>query len=54
MIVIALAIVGFALGWMRARGAGGNGKDRVQWALAHMLAFMLVGLFATILIDRMA
>ncbi|HMQ42258.1 MAG TPA: hypothetical protein PKC09_13410 [Paracoccus sp. (in: a-proteobacteria)] len=54
MIVIALAILGLALGWMRAGRAGGNRKDRVQWALAHMLAFMLVGLFATILIDRMA
>ncbi len=53
MIVIAAAIIGFALGWMRAGRVGGNNKDRLQWALAHMLAFTLIGLFATLFIDRM-
>ena len=54
MIVIAAAIIGFALGWMRARRAGGNSKDRLQWALAHVLAFLMLGLFATLIIDRMS
>ena len=53
MIVIACAIIGFALGWLRARRVGGDSKDRLQWALAHMLAFVLLGLFATLIIDRM-
>lgn len=53
MIVIICAIIGFALGWYRAGRAGGNTKDRVQWALAHMIALILLGLFATLIIDRM-
>ncbi|MDO5606468.1 MAG: hypothetical protein Q4G25_15035 [Paracoccus sp. (in: a-proteobacteria)] len=52
MIVIALAALGFWLGWVRAARAGGNRKDRWQWALAHGLALALVGLFATIFIER--
>ena len=42
MIVLICMILGFALGWFRARRAGGNSKDRLQWALAHMLALMIV------------
>ncbi|MFD1795852.1 hypothetical protein ACFSC1_07620 [Paracoccus aurantiacus] len=54
MIVIACAVIGFALGWVRAGRIGGDQKDRVQWALAHMLALGLLGLFATLIIARMA
>ncbi len=54
MIVLICMILGFALGWFRARRAGGNSKDRLQWALAHMLAFLMLGLFATLIIDRMS
>ena len=54
MSVIAAAIIGFALGWMRARRAGGNSKDRLQWALAHMLALMIVGLLASVFFARSA
>ena len=53
MIVIVCAVIGFWLGWRRAGRAGGDRKDRWQWALAHLLIFVLVGLFATIIIDRM-
>ena len=53
MIVIACAVIGFALGWMRAGRAGGNRKDRLQWAFAHLMAFTLLGIFATIIIGRM-
>ena len=48
MIVLICMILGFALGWFRARRAGGNSKDRLQWALAHMLALMIVGLLVTV------
>lgn len=54
MIVIAAAILGFALGWLRAGRMGGNTKDRLQWALAHMVAFLLLALFVTIIIARMS
>ncbi|MDO5643324.1 MAG: hypothetical protein Q4G26_13195 [Paracoccus sp. (in: a-proteobacteria)] len=53
MIILPAALFGFLLGWLRARAAGGNTKDRVQWAFAHMLAFLLLGLFVTIFIARM-
>lgn len=52
MIVIVAMILGALLGDLRARRAQGNGKDRLQYAAAHALAFGLLGLFATILIDR--
>lgn len=52
MIVIAAFVLGAILGDMRARRAGGNGKDRLQYAAAHAIAFAVMGLFATILIDR--
>ncbi|WBU54685.1 hypothetical protein [Paracoccus sp. SCSIO 75233] len=53
MIVIVCAAIGFWLGWTRAGRAGGNRKDRWQWAFAHLMILTLVGLFATIFIDRM-
>lgn len=52
MIIAILGILGIVLGWVRAGMFGGNIKDRIQWALAHMLAFNLIGLFATIFIER--
>ncbi|MBV0890475.1 hypothetical protein KTN05_01245 [Paracoccus sp. Z118] len=52
MIVIAAIILGALLGDRRARKAGGNRSDRLQYAAAHALAFALVGLFATIAVDR--
>ena len=54
MIVLICMILGFALGWFRARRAGGNSKDRLQWALAHMLALMIVGLLASVFFARSA
>lgn len=52
MIVISAAILGAILGDRRACAAGGNRKDRLQFAAIHALIFGLLGLFASILIDR--
>lgn len=52
MIVIVAFILGAILGDLRARKAGGNRKDRLQYAAAHALAFAILGLFATVLADR--
>lgn len=52
MIVIIATLAGAVLGDLRARRAQGNRKDRLQYATAHALAFAILGLFATILIDR--
>ncbi|WP_170295327.1 hypothetical protein [Paracoccus aestuariivivens] len=53
MIVIAALILGAATGWWRAGKLGGIRADRMQYAVAHAIGFAVVGLFATVLIDRM-
>ena len=52
MIVLFAILAGAALGDRRARKAGGGRKDRIQYALAHALAFAIAGLFVTVLLDR--
>ena len=53
MIVIAAAVIGAILGWRRATQLKGNRRDRAQYAVAYALGFALLGLFATIFIERM-
>lgn len=53
MIVIFALILGAALGWRRAARLGGGSKDRAQYAAAYALAFAALGIFATVMIDRM-
>lgn len=53
MIVIAALIIGAFLGWRRAVALGGNRRDRVQYAASYALAFTIVGIFATVILDRM-
>ncbi|WP_347139278.1 hypothetical protein [Paracoccus sp. SSK6] len=53
MIVIAAAIIGAALGWRRAGQLGGAPRDRAQYAAAFAVAFAVLGLFATVILDRM-
>lgn len=52
MIVILAIVLGAFLGDLRARRAQGNRKDRLQYAAVHAIAFAILALFATILIDR--
>ncbi|MDP0928795.1 hypothetical protein Q0601_16545 [Paracoccus onubensis] len=53
MIVIAAIVIGAFLGWRRAAKLGGNRRDRAQYAAGYALAFAVLGLFATIFLDRM-
>lgn len=53
MIVIAAIVIGAALGWRRAGQLGGNRRDQVQYAAGFGLAFAVLGLFATIFVERM-
>ena len=53
MIVIAAAVIGAILGWRRATQLKGNRRDRAQYAVAYALGFAILGLFATIFIERM-
>ena len=52
MIVIVAIVLGAILGDLRARRARGNGKDRLQYAAVHAIAFAIAALFVTILLDR--
>ncbi|WP_415403137.1 apolipoprotein acyltransferase [Tateyamaria sp. SN3-11] len=52
MIVIAAALIGVFIGALTARKRGGNRLDMAQYAAGYALAFVVVGLIATVLIDR--
>ncbi|MDO5657733.1 MAG: hypothetical protein Q4G36_05370 [Paracoccus sp. (in: a-proteobacteria)] len=52
MIVLAFALAGFALGWMRAGRVGGVRADRWQWALGHAIALGLIGVFIAVFVLR--
>ncbi len=51
MIVLAAAVIGALLGVRRARARGGGRADMAQYAVAHAIAFGLLGLFAAIAVD---
>lgn len=53
MIVLAGVVVGAVLGAAAARRRRGNRLDMAQYAAAYGILFGVLGLFATILIDRM-
>ena len=54
MIVIGGFILGAAIGALTAQRRGGKMLDILQYAAGYAIAFTLLGLFATIFIDRMA
>lgn len=53
MIIIAAFIIGAVYGWTRAGGLRGNRADRLQYAIGFAMAFGILGLFLSVLIDRM-
>ncbi|UWR20925.1 apolipoprotein acyltransferase [Sulfitobacter sp. S190] len=54
MIVIGFAVIGAIYGGLTARKRKGNRKDVAQYAAGFGLAFMIVGMFLTVIIDRVA
>lgn len=52
MIVIGLAILGMIIGGMTARKRRGNRKDIAQYIAGYGMAFLIVGMFTTVIIDR--
>ena len=52
MIVIVAALVGAIIGGLTARKRGGNRLDIAQYAAGYALAFTVVGLISTVVIDR--
>ena len=53
MIVIVMGLIGAFLGGTTARKRQGNRKDIAQYATGYGIAFMLVGLVITVMVDRM-
>lgn len=54
MIVLAGLVIGAVVGALTARRRGGKRLDILQYAAIYAIGFTLLGLFATIFIDRMA
>ncbi|MBC7147260.1 MAG: hypothetical protein H5U24_17945 [Thioclava marina] len=52
MYVLAGIVIGLLLGDWRARKRGGNALDRAQYAAVHAIALGMVGIFITILVNR--
>lgn len=53
MIVILAAAFGAVLGYLQARLRGGNGFDRAQYAAVYGILLALLGLFATVALQRL-
>ncbi|MFG6582616.1 apolipoprotein acyltransferase [Sulfitobacter sp. 1A12779] len=52
MIALGLALIGAIIGGLTARKRGGNHKDIAQYAAGYGMAFLIVGMIATVLLDR--
>ena len=52
MIILASAIFGILLGLTTARRHKGNRKDMAQYAMVYGIIFTLIGLFASMAIER--
>ena len=52
MIYIPAGLIGGLIGAYTARRRGGKGLDIAQYAAAYAIAFALLGLIVTIILDR--
>ena len=52
MIIAAGLLSGVLVGALTAKRRGGKTLDMLQYAAGYGIAFMLIGLFATILLER--
>lgn len=52
MFVIGGLVLGAIGGGLRAKARGGKPADIAQYALVHAIVFGLIGLFVTIILDR--
>lgn len=53
MIVVVAALLGAIRGALVARGRGGRALDMAQYGAGYAIAFGLIGVFLTILIERL-
>ncbi len=54
MIVLVAGVIGGVLGYMTAKKRNGKGLDMAQYAAGYAIAFMILGLFLTLLVERLA
>ncbi|MEM6385013.1 MAG: hypothetical protein AAF718_02135 [Pseudomonadota bacterium] len=54
MIVLVAGVIGGFLGYSTAKKRDGNKLDMAQYATGYAIAFMLIGLFLTFTIERLA
>lgn len=52
MIVLAGLVIGALWGGLLAKKRGGRPLDIAQYAAAFAIAFMILGLFATVILDK--
>lgn len=52
MIVIVLAVIGLLLGYRTAAKRGGNRLDKLQYTAGYGIAFTLIGVIITVVIER--
>ena len=52
MIIAAGLVLGILVGTFTAKGRGGKALDMLQYAAGYGIAFMLVGVFVTIILER--
>lgn len=52
MIVLGLAAIGALTGLFAARKRRGNRKDMAQYAVGYAMAFAIVGMILTVVIER--
>jgi prolipoprotein diacylglyceryltransferase len=53
VIVIAALLIGAVTGYLQASRRNGSTFDKVQYAMVYAIIAVLIGLFATITIDRL-
>lgn len=54
MVPLIAFLLGFALGWQRARGRGGDRLDQLQYGAVHGIIFALVAFAAIVIMERIA
>ena len=54
MIVLGAALIGAIIGALTAKKRKGNTLDILQYAAGYAMAFVIVGMIATVILHRMA
>jgi len=53
VIVLASGVLGAVFGVTNARRRKGNGLDMAQYGAGYAIAFMIVGVFLTLIVERL-